>query len=72
MQDITTFTEGQTVTINAGPGYPTDARLTVIEATPRRIVAAHLYSVEVFTLRKNGKFAQKGEPMWSNYLKAVR
>lgn len=68
-----TFTEGQTVTVIAAPGYPTDAILTVIATAPRQITTAGLgFGVELYTLRRNGKYALKGCGQWQSYLRAVR
>lgn len=71
-----TFTEGQRVTLIAAPGYPTEAIYTVVGAAPQVVTATRTdhggAPVEVFTLRRNGKFALAGERQWSMYLRAVK
>ena len=69
------YTEGQVVTLIAGPGYPTESRYTVVGATERVVTAIRTDMdggpVEVFTRRKNGKYALQGGPQWANYLRKV-
>ena len=70
--ETATFTAGQTVTVIAAPGYPTDTRITVLVVEPRKVTTVGLgEGVEVFTLRRNGKFALKGGGQWTNYLREV-
>ena len=73
MADI--LAPGDLARLIAGPGYPTDRAMTVLSVDGRTLVAKDTYhdtlAPEVYTLRKNGKWAAKGGGQWSNYLRPL-
>jgi hypothetical protein len=69
MADV--LTPGGQARVHAGPGYPTDLVVTILSVDGRTATAASTYGVATFTLRKNGKWATKGDAQWSNYLRPL-
>lgn len=64
---------GDRAEVIAAPGYPTEYVVEVTEVAGRTLTAKSVHypdnSVETFTLRRNGKWAQKGRGQWQMYLR---
>lgn len=69
----TRVTAGQRALLIAAPGYSTETLVEVQFVEGRTLVAQDAnhpnVPAETYTLRRNGKWAQKGKGQWAMYLR---